>query len=158
MFKTLFSPIKINKTEIKNRIVYPAINLLYSMDHHLNDRHQAFFVERANGGAGIVTVGPVGVGELGSGKSVLAINSDEDIPAFAELAKLIQSAGARAWVQLFHAGAYVHPQQIGGQQTIAPSAVYNPYSKITPREMMILSEHNWKGIKVWELTRQGMDY
>ncbi len=137
MFKSLFSSIKINKTEIKNRIVYPAINLLYSIDHQLSDRHQAFFVERANGGAGIVTVGPVGVGELGSGRAVLAITSDEDIPSFADLANLIQNAGAKAWIQLFHAGAYVHPQQIGGQQAIAPSAIYNPYSKITPREMMI---------------------
>ncbi|PKM76455.1 MAG: NADH:flavin oxidoreductase [Firmicutes bacterium HGW-Firmicutes-15] len=137
MFNTLFSPIKINRTEIKNRIVYPSINLLYTTDHKLTDRHKAFFIERANGGAGIVTVGPVGIGELGSGRAVLAITSDEAIPSFAELAKSIQSAGARAWIQLYHAGAYLHSQKIGGQQPIAPSPIYTPYSKVTPREMRL---------------------
>ncbi len=137
MFDTLFSPIKINKTEIKNRIIYPAINLLYTTNRKLTDRYKAFFIERANGGAGIVTVGPVGIGELGSGRAVLAITSDEAIPSFAELVKSIQSRGARAWIQLYHGGAYVHPQQIGGQRPIAPSPIFNTYSRVTPREMTI---------------------
>lgn len=136
MFNTLFSPIIINKTEIKNRIVYPSINLLYSADGRLTDRHRAFFIERARGGAGIVTVGPVGIGELGSGKAVLAITSDEDIPSFAELVKSIQSNEAKAWIQLYHTGAYLHSQR-GDIQPIAPSPIYSPYSKVTPREMTI---------------------
>jgi len=135
MFATLFSPIKINGTEIKNRIVYPAINLLYSTDHRLTDRHKAFFIERAKGGAGIVTVGPVGIDELGAGKTVLAITSDEDIPSFAELVKSIKNNGSRAWIQLYHAGGYLHSQKIAGRQPMAPSPIFNPYSKVTPREM-----------------------
>ncbi|KUG03440.1 2,4-dienoyl-coa reductase [hydrocarbon metagenome] len=142
MFNTLFSPIEINRTEIKNRIVYPSLNLLYSADHKLTDRHKAFFIERARGGAGIVTVGPVGVGELGSGRAVLAITSDEDIRSFRELVKSIQGRGARAWIQFYHAGAYLHPHQVGGQQPIAPSPIYNTYSKVTPREMTIEDINN----------------
>ncbi len=40
MFKKLFSPITINKTEIKNRLVFPAMGLLYSLDEKLNDRYE----------------------------------------------------------------------------------------------------------------------
>ncbi len=65
-FDTLFSPIIINKTEIKNRIVYPALELLFSYDGKLNEKFINYFAERAKGGAGIVTVGPVGADDRGS--------------------------------------------------------------------------------------------
>ncbi|MDO9263882.1 MAG: hypothetical protein Q7U02_07940, partial [Desulfosalsimonadaceae bacterium] len=67
MYPYLFSPIFINKLEIKNRITYPSLGLLYSYDSSLNDRYYNFFKERARGGAGIVTVGPVGIDDLGAG-------------------------------------------------------------------------------------------
>jgi 2,4-dienoyl-CoA reductase (NADPH2) len=58
MFEKLFQPITINKTEIKNRIVYPSLALNYSDDRKLNNRYMNFYREKAKGGAGIVTVGP----------------------------------------------------------------------------------------------------
>lgn len=135
MYNMIFSPIQINQTEIRNRIVYPSLNLLYSPDGKLTDRHKAFFVERARGGAGIITVGPVGVGELGCGQGMLEITRDESIASFKELAESIQAEGAKAWIQLFHGGAYLHPYKIGGRQPMAPSPIYNPYARVTPREM-----------------------
>ena len=137
MFKYLFSPITINKLEIKNRIAYPALGLLYSYDSKLNDRYYAYFKERAKGGAGIVTVGPVGIDDLGAGIAALSIASDEAIPDFQKIARIIRAEGARAWIQLFHAGAYAFPFLINNQTPIAPSAVYSNYSKTTPREMTL---------------------
>lgn len=128
MFANLFSPIKINKTEIKNRIIFPAMGLLYSMDQKLNDRYIDFYLERARGGAGIVTVGPVGIGELGVGLAAPSIETDEAIPSFAQLARRIKDTRARAWIQLYHGGGYVRPVQIGGQQPVAPSALYSKFS------------------------------
>ncbi|NLB52934.1 MAG: FAD-dependent oxidoreductase [Syntrophomonadaceae bacterium] len=137
MFKTLLSPITINKTVIKNRIVFPAMGLLYSFDEKLNDRHENFYLERARGGTGIITVGPIGIGELGVGAAAPSIASDDAVPSFSKLAQKIQNAGAKAWVQLYHAGAYVRPLQIGGQIPIAPSAVYSNFTRLVPREMSI---------------------
>ncbi len=137
MYKHLFSPITINKLEIKNRIAYPSLGLMYSHDGKLNDRYIQFYRERARGGAGIVTVGPVGVDFLGIGALGLSIARDEDIPDFAHLASVIKNEGARSWVQLFHAGAYSIPLLINGEQPLAPSAVYSNYSRTTPREMTI---------------------
>jgi 2,4-dienoyl-CoA reductase (NADPH2) len=102
MFNMLFSPITIGKTEIKNRIVFPSIGVLYSVDEKLNDRYVDYYVERARGGAGIVTVGPVGIGELGVGLAAPSIATDDAIPSFAKLARAIQKAGAKAWMQLYH--------------------------------------------------------
>ncbi len=135
MFDYLFKPIKINKLEIKNRIAYPALGLMYSLDTKLNDKYYNFFKERAKGGAAIVTVGPVGVDYLGSGFAILSLANDDAIPSFKKLTDIIRDEGASPWVQLFHAGAYTHPILINGEDPIAPSPVYSSYSKATPKEM-----------------------
>ena len=142
MYRTLFSPIHINTVEIKNRIAYPALGLLYSYDSKLNDRYYAYFSERAKGGAGLVTVGPVGVDFLGSGLLALSLAGDEALPSFEKLSGIIHDGGAKAWVQLFHAGAYSHPILIDGKQPMAPSAVFSGYTRVTPREMTIEDIHH----------------
>ncbi len=135
MFDHLFSPITINKTVVKNRIAYPALGLMYSYDGKLNDRYYNYFAERARGGAGIVTVGPVGFDIVGSGKVILVIDSDDKIPDFAKAVSLIKNEGALAWIQLFHAGAYSYSKFMGGPDPIAPSPIYSKFSKLVPREM-----------------------
>ena len=137
MYENLLSPIKINKLEIKNRVVYPSLGLLYSYDGKLNDRYYHYFQEKARGGTGLVTVGPVGIDFIGSGGIIPMLDTDEAIPAFRKMAAVIKDEGARAWVQLFHAGAYSYPMLLRGEAPIAPSAVYSRYSKAMPREMTI---------------------
>ncbi len=137
MYRNLFSPITINKLEIKNRIAYPSLGVLYSYDGKLNDRYLNFYKEKGSGGAGIVTIGPVGVDFVGIGIIGLSLDNDDAIPSFKELTTIVKKEGARAWVQLFHAGAYSYPMMINGKDPIAPSAVYSRYSKTTPREMTI---------------------
>lgn len=137
MYKNLFSPITINKLEIKNRIAYPALGILYSYDRKLNDRYYNYFSEKARGGAGIVTVGPVGVDFIGSGFLILSMAEDEAIADFKKLTNLIRDNGASPWIQLFHAGAYSHPILIDEKTPIAPSPIFSKYSKTTPREMTI---------------------
>ncbi len=137
MYKYLFSPIRINQTEIKNRLAYPALGLLYSYDRKINDRYINFYRTRAAGGVGLLTIGPVGVDYIGSGALVIGLDHDEAVADFQKLARIIRAEGAQPWVQLFHAGGYSHPILINGQQPMAPSAVYYSYSKTTPREMTL---------------------
>ncbi|MFZ1987018.1 MAG: hypothetical protein WAU91_21580, partial [Desulfatitalea sp.] len=85
MYPYLFSPIRINRLEIKNRIAYPALGLAYSHDRQLNERYFNYFREIARGGAGIVTVGPVGVDVLGAGFLVLSLDNDGAIADFKRL-------------------------------------------------------------------------
>ena len=53
MYENLLSPIKINKVEIRNRVAYPSLGLLYSYDGKLNDRYYDYFREKARGGTGL---------------------------------------------------------------------------------------------------------
>ena len=125
MFDNLFRPIKINKLEVKNRIAYPSLGLLYCYDRTLNDRYNNFYTEIAKGGAGIVTVGPVGVDFLGSGIATLAITKDDDIPSFKKLTNSIKAEGGSPWIQLFHAGAYTYPMLNDNKQPLAPSSLFS---------------------------------
>jgi len=137
MYTHLFSPITINSQEIRNRIAYPSLGLLYSYDTKLNDKYYQFYDEIALGGAGIVTIGPVGVDFIGSGFVPLSLTTDEAIESFAKATKMIRARGASPWIQLFHGGAYTHPFLINNDTPIAPSAVFSKYSKATPREMSL---------------------
>jgi 2,4-dienoyl-CoA reductase (NADPH2) len=137
MFENLFSPISINRVTIRNRIAYPSLGLLYSYDGKLNDRYYNFYQERAKGGCGIVTIGPVGFNSVGSGMVTLQLNDDSAIPSFKKAVGLIQKEGAAAWIQIFHAGAYSYSKLITGEIPVAPSPVYSNYSKLVPREMTI---------------------
>jgi 2,4-dienoyl-CoA reductase (NADPH2) len=135
MYPHLFSSITINSLEIRNRIAYPSLGLLYSYDTKLNDRYYHFYDEIAQGGAGIVTVGPVGVDFIGSGFVPLSLAQDEAIESFAKATQMIRARGASPWIQLFHGGAYTHPFLINNDIPMAPSAVFSKYSKTTPRAM-----------------------
>ncbi len=52
-FNALFSPIKVNKLEIKNRIVFPAMHLNYTPEGYVTDQMTAFYENRAKGGVGL---------------------------------------------------------------------------------------------------------
>ena len=65
-FRRLFEPITINKLVIKNRTVMPSMGLAYSTDYSFNDRYRAFYRERAGGGVGLLTIGPVAIDRVGS--------------------------------------------------------------------------------------------
>jgi len=57
-FPFLFSPIKINRMELKNRIVMTAMHLHYDDDNgYVNDRLIHFYTRRAEGGVGLIIVG-----------------------------------------------------------------------------------------------------
>ncbi len=137
MYESLFTPIRINTLEVRNRIAYPSLGLLYSYDGTLNQRYHDFYVERARGGAGIVTIGPVGIDFIGSGGVPISLDNDDAIPHFKRLADDIRSHGASPWVQLYHAGAYAFSFLLKGEKPVAPSAVYSKFKKETPRELGI---------------------
>ena len=47
----IFEPITIRGMELRNRIVYPAINMIMGLT---NRRARAFYTERGRGGAGLL--------------------------------------------------------------------------------------------------------
>lgn len=125
-FPALFSPIEIGSMRLKNRIVMaPMESHLGNADGSVSRESIAYYRERALGGVGMVIVEFTCV-DGQDGFSGMAPQLRLDSPFFrashAKLASAIQLAGAKACVQLSHAGRQSHPDVIG-RQVVAPSAI-----------------------------------
>ncbi|MFX1364284.1 MAG: FAD-dependent oxidoreductase [Promethearchaeota archaeon] len=138
-FFKLFTPFKIRNMTISNRIVMPALNLNLANNGFITKKLIDFYSERAKGGAGMLIIGGCYVDIYGKGlPPMISIESDEYLPKLTEFVETIHKIrdDIKIVCQLYHSGAYTLPQIIG-KLPIAPSAVYNNFSKTTPREMTI---------------------
>ena len=131
----LFSPFKIRSVEFANRIGVSPMCEYSSEDGFANDWHLVHLGCRAQGGAGLVMTEATAV--LPEGRispADLGIWKDEHIPMLRRIAAFIHSQGARAGVQLAHAGrkgstaslsmpeGLIPPEQ-GGWQPVGPSEI-----------------------------------
>ena len=137
MFPLLFKPIRIGPLEVPNRIFMPCLGTLFSTDQKLNERHYRYYERRAEGGAGLIVAGPVGIDFLGGGLIILSLREDSAIPDFKKLADRVHAHASKIFVQLFHGGRYTFSFMIEGQQALAPSAVRSRYTGEVPRAMGI---------------------
>jgi 2,4-dienoyl-CoA reductase-like NADH-dependent reductase (Old Yellow Enzyme family) len=131
----LFSSFKLRSLEFANRIGVSPMCQYSSQDGFANDWHLLHLGSRAQGGAGLVSTEASAV--LPEGRispDDLGIWKDEHIPALARIADFLHAQGARAGMQLAHAGrkastlspfvgsGVVLPKD-GGWQPVAPSAI-----------------------------------
>ncbi|HSB51704.1 MAG TPA: NADH:flavin oxidoreductase, partial [Dissulfurispiraceae bacterium] len=63
------------------------------------------------------------------------------------LTDAIHARGGKVVIQLVHGGRQCFPALLGGLEPIAPSAVYDPSTKVTPREMT--NEEIWEVIEAF---------
>jgi len=131
----LFSPFDLRSVSFANRIGVSPMCQYSSQDGFATDWHLVHLGARAQGGAGLVILEASAVtpeGRISSGD--LGIWKDEHIPALQRIAGFIHSQGARAGIQLAHAGRkasmsvpfggerLLSPAE-GGWQPVAPSAL-----------------------------------
>lgn len=136
MFSKLFSPIKINQVEIKNRISMPAFGLLYhEADRRPSERLLRFYEARAKGGCGLLIVGGVGIDNHSSGPTTPTIESDDVIADWRRFTEVLHGYGTRVFLQLYHAGRYVHSGFLESGQAVAPSAVRSGFTGEVPRAL-----------------------
>ncbi len=134
-YERLFLPIKIRNLELKNRIIMPAIHLMYNMDGYANARFNEFYWRRAEGGAGLIFTGGCRFDEYGGSPGVMSLETDDFILSYREFTDGMHKRGAKVGVQLYHAGAYAHSIANDGREALAPSAILSKFTKEMPREM-----------------------
>ena len=101
----LFTPIRIGKLEVKNRIILPAMGTGFAEDGEVTERMIRYYEEQARGGAGLIIVEVITVDRGGwAGSTRLRIDSDRFIPGLRKLATSIKKLGAKAAIQLQHSG------------------------------------------------------
>jgi 2,4-dienoyl-CoA reductase-like NADH-dependent reductase (Old Yellow Enzyme family) len=147
MSHPLFSPFQLRSVSFANRIGVSPMCQYSSVDGFASDWHLVHLGSRAQGGAGLVILEASAVtpqGRISSGD--LGIWKDEHIPALQRIAKFIHSQGARAGIQLAHAGRkasmsvpfageHLLTAAEGGWQTVAPSAVAFSADYSTPQAL-----------------------
>jgi len=131
----LFESIKINQLDVKNRIYLPAMHLGMAKDFEVTDQIVEFYAERARGGVGMITVGYATVDDLSGNTTNIGAHEDAFIPGLKRLAAAIQDNGARACVQINHAGRYNFSFFLDGKQPVAPSAIASRMTKETPKAL-----------------------
>lgn len=124
-FRNLFEPIKIGSMTVKNRFVMPPMGSnLADSGGYVTDDMLAYYEAKGRGGAGLVIVEVTSV-EHPRGSAValqLAIDDDKYMPGLTELASAIKRGGARACMQLVHAGG-ARRSVVAGLRSIAPSPI-----------------------------------
>jgi 2,4-dienoyl-CoA reductase (NADPH2) len=131
----LFSPWTLGTLTLKNRILMPAMHLNMARDYQVTDKLCAFYAARAQGGAGLIGVGYASIDPLSAHLGHIGAHDDRYLPGLARLAATLHAGGARAFVQLNHAGRYNHSMLTGGLQPVAPSAVPSRMTGETPRAL-----------------------
>ena len=136
----LFSPFSIGNMPLKNRIAMaPMESHLGNADGSVSTESIAYYGERAKGGAGLVIVEFTCVdGQDGFSSMVpqLRLDAPHYRSGHAKLAAAIQAGGAKACVQLSHAGRQTRETVIG-KQPVSSSAVplNSPYLNSVPRAL-----------------------
>lgn len=133
--KTLFSPKKIGNVQIKNRIVRSATFMHVAEKYgYVGKRLLKMYKELATGGTGLIITGAAAVDPSGTGGPYqMVLYDDSHLPGNKELVKLVHDYDdTKIAVQIQHSGRQgVHPKY----PTVAPSAIPNEETGITPREL-----------------------
>ncbi len=141
-FEHLLSSGHIGSLELRNRIIMtPMGTNLSEADGHCGERIQAYYEARAKGGAGMLIVGVASIAwpSGACNPNQVAISSDEFLPGLRALAERIKQHGARAAIQLQHAGKVAVCDIAAGRPMLVPSIPHNSRDEmsaaLTPEEM-----------------------
>lgn len=112
----LFSPVTINKTTFRNRIIFPSMLTRFAASGgEMSDQLMNYHVARAAGGAGLnmleaTCVHPSGI----CFESGLSLYADRYIRGLSRFTAAIHAAGGKAGIQLNHGGLYTLPAVSNG--------------------------------------------
>jgi 2,4-dienoyl-CoA reductase (NADPH2) len=138
----LLAPGRIAGMELRNRIVMaPMGSNLCEPDGRPGERMQAYFEARARGGVGLVVVEVAAIAwpAGAANPNQLGISGDEFLPDLARLVERIHAHGARAALQLQHAGRVATRDIVAGRPLLVPSEPpplrVDLYRDLTPEDV-----------------------
>ncbi|PKN33797.1 MAG: NADH:flavin oxidoreductase [Deltaproteobacteria bacterium HGW-Deltaproteobacteria-19] len=135
-FIKLLEPITIRRLTVPNRMVMPSMGMHFTDQYEFNRRYQDFYRARAEGGVGLMIIGPVAIDRIGAGSWMPGLFEDRQVEEFRPfLAELHRGTRTVPGTQLFHAGRNATAPFFEGVPALAPSAVPSRLMKQMPRAM-----------------------
>ncbi len=131
----LFEPVRVQSWDLPNRLVMAPLTRNRATGTVPGDLAVEYYAQRASAGL-IVTEGTqpsaVGQGYL----DTPGIHTPEQVAGWRRVADAVHARGGRIVVQLMHAGRIAHPDNKGGLESIAPSALAAPGEMFTDDGML----------------------
>lgn len=135
-FEKLFSPIRINSMELKNRLVVPPMaTTLCEENGRITQRFIDYWVRRAQGGWGLLIVEFTAIEPRGKESPCApGLWDDTFIEDLRNLTEAIHRYGAKIAIQIGHAGRQTF-REVTGFEPVSASPIPCPIDKELPREL-----------------------
>ncbi|MFX1392442.1 MAG: NADH:flavin oxidoreductase [Promethearchaeota archaeon] len=135
--KTLFSPERIGKIQIKNRIIRSAtFTNMASKEGIPTEQQIEFYRTLAKGGTGLIFTEITSIDQIGrNSKNQLCLDDDSQIAGHRKLVNAVHEySEVKIAPQLSHAGRGSFNRE---HTPVAPSPIFNEMTKKTPKELTV---------------------
>ena len=127
----LFEPLTAGAWTLPNRVVMAPLTRNRSKGTVPGDLAVEYYAQRASAGL-IITEGSQPSARGQGYLDTPGFHSPEQLEGWRRVAEAVHANGGRIVAQLMHAGRISHPDNTGGQEIIAPSAIAAPGQIVTP--------------------------
>ena len=137
--KRLYTPFKVNKLELKNRVIMSPMSIGHTVDGFIMDDVVEFYKRRAQGGVGLIIFANMQWDKLRYNPNHGAMLTDEKyIPSLKKLTDAIHEGGSKVFAQLMHRGRCANRASIQGEQAVAPSPIPGRFTHFEmPKELTV---------------------
>lgn len=132
----LFTPVRIGSLAVPNRFVRSATHDYMADDEGaITDANVALFARLAEGEVGLIITGHAFVQPSGKASPrQIAVYDDRFVEGLARIPPAVHRHASKVFLQIAHAGRQTKPRDCGCVP-VSPSAVYDPVTKVMPREL-----------------------
>ncbi|NHJ84929.1 MAG: NADH:flavin oxidoreductase, partial [Asgard group archaeon] len=132
----LFEPITIRNTVFKNRMIMPGMDTNLSNEGgFISEKNIKYYELRARGGVGAIIVEAAYFDKRGRGtEHMISLEKNDRIPGLTKLSSAIKKHDAKAFIQIYHAGAQA-TAFLTGLEIVAPSAIATKTTGIVPKPL-----------------------
>ncbi|WP_341242309.1 alkene reductase [uncultured Nocardioides sp.] len=128
---SLFEPLTAGALTMPSRLVMAPLTRNRAVGTLPGDLHVEYYAQRASAGL-VITEGSQPVAEGQGYPSTPGFHSPEQLAGWRRVADAVHERGGRIVAQLMHAGRIAHPDNTGGEEIVAPSALAAPGEMFTP--------------------------
>ena len=141
----LYTPVTINKLELKNRLVMSPMSIGHTENGFITDDVIALYRRRAAGGVGLIVFANMQWDKVRFNPNHGAMLTDEKyIPMLSKLTEAVHEGGAKIFAQLMHRGRCANRASIQGEQAVAPSPIPGRFTHFEmPRELTVDEIHEF---------------
>ena len=131
MYNHLLTPLDLDFTTLKNRVLMGSMHTMLEEAPNGFERAAAFYAERAQGQVGLIVTGGISPNEEGMvGPHSAQLTNQKEVAQHHLITEAVHQEGGKICMQILHSGRYGYHQHI-----VAPSPIRAPINRLTPREM-----------------------